>query len=211
MTRTIPSSRYYFCPIPSRHRLTDHGIFSIIAKTALRNYRRFIELQTPHFANRSESHTCKLPGGIGPKFSPNVRTVSPPSIRGRARMEDSTSRATRKVGRGPAVTTTRQRHCAGSSAKTIPLRPIESVRLNVSRSGLRSGPHCILSCFLGVVASCTASRTQLLGSPLFLPPAERSAGTGAGLISSPRNTGAGSTWSPRNKLSKFYSARLLRR
>jgi hypothetical protein len=220
MTRPIPSSRYSFCPISSRPGLTNHGLCSIIAKTALGNSRRIIELQTPHFANPSESHTCKLPGDIGPKFSPNVRMVSPPaiapSIRGRARMEDSTSQATRKVGRGPAVTTTRQRHCA-SSAKTMPLRPIESVRLNVSRSGLRDGRHCILSCFLGVVASCTASRTQLLGSPLFLPPAERSAGSiqrvralfrvrairVRAVLAARAIRGAGCTWSPCNNYLNF--------
>jgi len=68
MTRPIPSSRYSFCPISSRPGLTARGLRSIIAKTALRNSRRIIELQTPHFVNRSESHTCKLPGGIGPKI-----------------------------------------------------------------------------------------------------------------------------------------------
>lgn len=45
----------------------------------------------------------------------------------------------------------------------MPLNQIESARLSASFSGLRDGPHCILSCFLGVVASCTASRTQLAG------------------------------------------------
>jgi hypothetical protein len=76
MTRPIPSSRYSFCPISSRPGLTDHGLCSIIAKTALGNSRRFIELQTPHFANRSESHTCKLPGGIGRIYLPPARAMA---------------------------------------------------------------------------------------------------------------------------------------
>ena len=101
--------------------------------------------------------------------------------------------------------------------KTMPLRQIESVRLNVSCSGLRSGPHCILSCFLGVVASCTASRTQLLGSPLFLPPADCS--RVRAYFGSAQYGCTGSTWSPRNNgagigarnMSEFCSARFLRR
>jgi hypothetical protein len=224
MARPIPSRRYSFCPIPLRQRFTDRRIFSIIAKIALRNSNRFIELQTPHFANPSESYTCKLPGGIGPNFPANVRMVLrpalAPSIRRRARMmRDSASRATGKRRARPCHSNQPTTTQCWQGAKTMLLRPTESSPQPFS--GLRGGPHCILSCFLGVVASCTASRTQLLGSPLFLPPAERSAGTGAGSVSSPRNTGTGSTWSPRNKRMrawspcktylKFCSARLLRR
>ena len=143
MTWPIPSRRYSFCPTPPLHALADHRLFSIIAKTALRNSNRFIKLQTPHFANRSESHTCKLPGGIGPKFSTNVRMVLwpsiAPSIRRRARRpEDSPSRATRNVGRRPVTTARQQRRSAGGSAKTMLPRPIESSPSQCF-SGLRNG------------------------------------------------------------------------
>jgi hypothetical protein len=163
MTRSIPSSHYSFCPIPSRHCIADRRLLSIIAKTALGNSNRIIELQTPHFVKRSESYTCKLPGGIGPNSLQTVRIVSRPSITRRARViEDSASRATKNSGsavsRQPDDNHARRQEC-----KTMPLNQIESARLSASFSGLRDGPHCILSCFLGVVASCTASRTQLAG------------------------------------------------
>jgi hypothetical protein len=127
MTRFIPSTRYSFCPIPVRQRLTDHGIFSIIAKTALRNSSRIIELQTPHFANRSESHTCKLPGGIGPNSLQIVRMISRPSLGRCARMaEDSVTRAAKNLALGPVTTTRRRRRSAGMGAKTMLLRPTAS-------------------------------------------------------------------------------------
>jgi hypothetical protein len=177
-------------PTPPRHALTDHGLFATIAKIALRNSNRFIKLQTPHFANRSESHTCKLPGGIGPNSLQTVRMISrrliAPSIRGRVRMiRDSASHTTKRSGAAvspqPGHNGAPPRGAQKYAARQIASSPSQRF------SGLRGGPHCILSCFLGVVASCTASRTQLLGSPLFLSPADCSAGTGAGSTLSPRD------------------------
>ena len=211
MTRTIPSSRYYFCPIPSRHRLTDHGIFSIIAKTALGNSRRIMELQTPHFANRSESHTCKLPGGTkAPKFSPNVRMLSPPAIapsirrtRPHGRLNESSDQ---KSGARPrrhkhAATTLCQQQRKNYSAKANRKRPSQRFPFWTSRRTalyikLLFGCRCLLHGFAhttsGLAAVFAASGTFSGVNS-----------SGAGSISSPRNTGAGCTCSPRNKCLNF--------
>src|ERR1700680_1944926 len=79
MTRSIPSSPHFL--LSDAPATWPHRPRPFLDKIALGNSNRFIELQTPHFANRSESHTCKLPGGIDPNSLQTVRMVSRPSIR----------------------------------------------------------------------------------------------------------------------------------
>ena len=131
VTRPIPVQPLLFLPIPVRHRLTDHGLLSIIAKTALRNSHRFIELQTPHFVNSSDSDTCKLPGGIGPNSLQTVRIISrpaiAPSIGRRVRMtQNSASRATKNVGLGGIPTARPTAMKRRREYKTMPLRKTTS-------------------------------------------------------------------------------------
>jgi hypothetical protein len=68
-------SCFDFCgPIPFRNRVINRAPHSKSAQIALQNPGIFSKIQTPHFASRSESNTCKLPGGIGRISLPAART-----------------------------------------------------------------------------------------------------------------------------------------
>src|ERR1700693_5061627 len=59
---TIPQF-VFLRPSASRIAPWTHRLLAKSAQIALRNSNRFISLQTPNFASRPESYTCKLPGG----------------------------------------------------------------------------------------------------------------------------------------------------
>ena len=107
MTRSIPSSHYSFCPIPSRHCIADRRLLSIIAKTALGNSNRIIELQTPHFVKRIIH--MKIAWGYRPKFATD-RSNRIAAINHKARPRDRrlSEPSDQKLGLGRLTTTRRQ-------------------------------------------------------------------------------------------------------
>ncbi len=77
----MQSCFYFRGPIPFRNRVLNRAPRAKSAKIALQNPTIFSKIQTPHLASRTESYTCKLPGGIAARFSIGSSNVTQLAMR----------------------------------------------------------------------------------------------------------------------------------